>query len=163
MKALKLLRRQLCELQVRADLGDRNLGPYTFRATDDMLSWTCTLMGPIGTPYTGGRFEVMLQFPNSYPKDPPTVEFVTPIYHCNVGTTGLVCLNMLQSSWQPGYDVLAIMVALTWLLHNPNPDSPVNAVAGRLFTKHRERYDSNARYYTNRYASSNGQGSDNET
>lgn len=54
------------------------------------------LQGPKGTPYEGGLFFVELCFDQAYPHTPPRVVFRTPVYHCNVQTTGAVSLAMLQ-------------------------------------------------------------------
>lgn len=50
----------------------------------DLLKWKATLIGPIDTPYEGGIFELSIQFPVNYPFKPPTIKFMTKIYHCNI-------------------------------------------------------------------------------
>ena len=37
-----------------------------------------------------------MSFPNDYPFSPPTCKFHTRIYHCNVNSLGMVCLDILK-------------------------------------------------------------------
>ena len=43
-----------------------------------------TEKGPQGTPFEGGRFVVVLNFPQDYPTTIPSVAFKTKIYHPGV-------------------------------------------------------------------------------
>jgi ubiquitin-protein ligase len=38
-----------------------------------------TLLGPAGTPYCGGRFQLWINFPASYPLQPPNIQLLTKI------------------------------------------------------------------------------------
>merc|ERR1712216_346000 len=51
------------------------------------------MTGPAGTPYEGGQFTMMVQFPADYPFKPPSVTFTNPkaVYHPNVNEEGLIC------------------------------------------------------------------------
>ena len=43
-----------------------------------------SMAGPKDTPYEGGFFNILVVFPPNYPKKPPEVCFLTPIYHVNI-------------------------------------------------------------------------------
>ena len=53
---------------------------------------------------------------------------------------GDLCLDILQNRWSPTYDVSAILTSVQSLLHDPNPNSPANAEAARLFTDNKKEY-----------------------
>ena len=53
---------------------------------------------------------------------------------------GSICLDILQNNWSPIYDVAAILTSIQSLLTDPNPNSPANSEAARLFTENREEY-----------------------
>lgn len=51
---------------------------------DDGRLWHVTFDGPAGGPYEGGKFCVEVKFGDSYPRDPPRLKLLTPIFHCNI-------------------------------------------------------------------------------
>ncbi|OAJ43684.1 ubiquitin-conjugating enzyme E2 2 [Batrachochytrium dendrobatidis JEL423] len=48
-------------------------------------------------------------------------------------------------AWSPTYDVAAILTSIQSLLHDPNPNSPANAEAARLFSDSRKDYNKRVR------------------
>ncbi|CAN1797828.1 Ubiquitin-conjugating enzyme E2 2 [Linum perenne] len=48
-----------------------------------ILLWNAVLFGPDDTPWVGGTFKLTLQFSEDYPNKPPTVRFVSRIFHPN--------------------------------------------------------------------------------
>ena len=87
----------------------------------------------------------MLTFDESYPTKPPHVKFVSRMFHPNVYANGDLCLDILQNRWSPTYDVAAILTSIQSLLHDPNPNSPANAEAARLFSESRKDYNKRVR------------------
>ncbi len=81
-----------------------------------------------------------MTFDESYPTKPPHVKFLSQIFHPNVYANGDLCLDILQNRWSPTYDVSAILTSVQSLLHDPNPNSPANAEAARLFTDNKKEY-----------------------
>lgn len=65
---------------------------------------------------------------------------MSAIFHPNVYANGDLCLDILQNRWSPTYDVSAILTSVQSLLHDPNPNSPANAEAARLFTDNKKEY-----------------------
>lgn len=47
---------------------------------------------------------------------------------------------MNQKQWTPTYDISAILASIQSLLTDPNPDSPANAEAARLFSENKREY-----------------------
>ena len=54
------------------------------------------IFGPKNTPYFGGNFFFKINFPENYPKQPPTVKYLTTNgrvrFHPNLYGNGKVCL-----------------------------------------------------------------------
>jgi len=47
-----------------------------------------------------GYFQLEIDVPPQYPLAPPTVKFVTKIFHPNVHfKTGEICLDLLKTAW----------------------------------------------------------------
>jgi len=51
---------------------------------DDGRVWHVNLDGPAGGPYEGGKFDIEIRFGDSYPREPPRLKVLTPIFHCNI-------------------------------------------------------------------------------
>lgn len=57
-----------------------------------------TILGPEGTVYDGGVFEIDIQLPTAYPFEPPKMKFLTKIWHPNISSqTGAICL--VRGTW----------------------------------------------------------------
>nr|CAD7400042.1 unnamed protein product [Timema cristinae] len=76
-----------------------------------------------------------------YPNKPPTVRFVSKMFHPNVYADGGICLDILQNRWSPTYDVSAILTSIQSLLSDPNPNSPANSMAAQLYKENRREYE----------------------
>ena len=50
---------------------------------DDLLRWEALVQGPEGTPFEGGVFPAELRFPKDYPHAPPSMRFLTEMWHPN--------------------------------------------------------------------------------
>ena len=61
---------------------------------DDLSKWKAIIQGPPDTPYEDGTFEMMLTFDNDYPVKPPSVKFLTPMYHPNIYRDGKICVDI---------------------------------------------------------------------
>ena len=48
---------------------------------------------------------------------------------------------MLQDNWSPAYDTYSILAAIHALLDNPNPNSPANNEAAKLYDHNRSEYE----------------------
>lgn len=48
------------------------------------------------------------------------MRFITPIYHCNVSSTGRLCLNELHGNWSPTLSIPKILETIRNLLITPN-------------------------------------------
>ncbi|KAF2550431.1 hypothetical protein F2Q68_00036146 [Brassica cretica] len=58
---------------------------------------------------------------------------------------GSICLDILQNQWSPIYDVAAILTSIQSLLCDPNPNSPANSEAARMFSESKREYNRRVR------------------
>jgi len=116
-------------------------GFSVFVADDDVHQWKVLLPGPQSTPYAAGTFVLSFQFPADYPFRPPKVQFLTPVYHCNVNAAGSICLDILKNSWSPALTVSKVLVSIQSLLENPNIDDPLDSVKATVRREDPAQYD----------------------
>ncbi|MCQ2817762.1 MAG: ubiquitin-conjugating enzyme E2 [archaeon] len=120
---------------------ENELNLFASPQCNNMFLWEAIIYGPEKTIWEGGVFKLLLQFNDEYPSKPPSVRFVTKIFHPNVYTDGRLCLDILTNQWSPIYDTYAILASIQSLLSDPNPASPANVEAARLFTEEKEEYE----------------------
>ena len=128
---------------------------------DDLYHWNATISGPEDTPYDGGVFFLDIRYPKDYPFRPPLIKFTTRIYHCNIGnedkpdymiSKGQICVDILQDNWCPALTIGKILLSISSLLGDPNPDAPLNPEIGKLYKTNRKQHDKIAREWTAKYA-----------
>ena len=126
--------------------------------------WIVTLIAPKDTPYKNGLFFLKIHFPPDYPNIAPEVYFITPIYHLNVNPTapkeeggeslGHVCISTLNW-WKPNYKIKEALLNIYSLFYMHNPDSPYGIERAKEYKYNLELYEKKAKYFTQKYASSN--------
>lgn len=119
---------------------------------NDMYNWKGTIIGPEGSPYAGGMFELVISFPVDYPFKPPKVQFVTKIFHPNINSNGGICLDILKDQWSPALSIGKVLLSISSLLTDANPSDPLVPDIARLYVQNREEFDRTAREWTLRYA-----------
>ena len=115
---------------------------------DNLYIWEAFILGPLGTPYEGGKFRLKIEFPLEYPYKPPKVNFVTRIFHCNINSNGNICLDILYDKWSPVLTTGKILLSITSLLSECNPEDPLVPTIANLYKANREKYDQTAREWT---------------
>lgn len=151
-KAVKRLNKELKRVGDHMAAGNDeaySVGP----SGDDMMKWEGMLMGPAGTPYEGGIFQLVIDFPAEYPHKPPKVKFTTNIYHCNVDADGNICLGILKAdNWSPVTSMPDLMIQLHSLLSEPNPSDPLRAEIAALYTSDINKFNEEAAKCTKEHA-----------
>ncbi|XP_060584465.1 ubiquitin-conjugating enzyme E2 R2-like, partial [Ruditapes philippinarum] len=91
---------------------------------ENLFEWEVAIFGPPGTLYEGGYFKAAMKFPSDYPYSPPSVKFLTKMWHPNVYENGDVCISILHppiddpqsgeepsERWNPTQNVRTILLS----------------------------------------------------
>ncbi|CAF2098044.1 unnamed protein product [Brassica rapa] len=125
---------------------------YLGRDSNNLFKWNAMIQGPEGTPYAGGMFSIDIKFPKNYPFTAPKFTFKTQIYHPNINSEGSICLDILKDKWSPPLTVEKVLLSITSLLADPNPDDPLVGEIGELFKSNKFLFNQRAREWTERHA-----------
>lgn len=145
--AIKRIQKELLDLQ-KDPPACCSAGPVG----EDLFHWQGTISGPQESPYENGVFFLSIDFPSDYPFKPPKVAFTTKIYHCNINSNGSICLDILKDQWSPALTIQKVLLSISSLLTDANPDDPLVPEIAALFKSDREKHDANARDFTVKYA-----------
>ncbi|XP_060005519.1 ubiquitin-conjugating enzyme E2 E2 isoform X2 [Lagenorhynchus albirostris] len=102
---------------------------------DNIYEWRSTILGPPGSVYEGGVFFLDITFSPDYPFKPPKVTFRTRIYHCNINSQGVICLDILKDNWSPALTISKVLLSICSLLTDCNPDARLHVFDQLLLTK----------------------------
>ena len=119
----------------------------------DVFVWDASIMGPVGSPYEGGVFNLKVSFPTDYPFKPPLCVFTTKIYHPNINSSGGICLDILKENWSPALTMTKVLLSISSLLDDPNPDDPLVPAIAKIYKEDKLKYAQDARHWTLLYAS----------
>jgi ubiquitin-conjugating enzyme E2 D/E len=148
MSTLKRLHAELKEITTNPPL-NCSAGPIN---DSNMYQWQATIIGPEGSPYQSGIFNLKIDFPENYPFKPPKIMFTTKIYHCNINSTGGICLDILKNQWSPALTISKVLLSICSLMDDPNPNDPLVSEIAELLRKNKPLHDENARSWTTKYA-----------
>lgn len=144
-RCVRLLTKEFHELQNNPEPGI-SVGLLN----ENITTWQLLIEGPPDTLFAGGLFKAELRFPEDYPDKPPRFIFKSQIFHPNIYTDGTVCISILHAPgddpqayedkserWLPVHSARSVIISVISLLSEPNPESPANIDAAKMF---RERY-----------------------
>jgi len=126
---------------------------------DNLFEWEVALFGPPDTLYQGGYFKAHMKFPTDYPYSPPSVRFITKVWHPNVYENGDLCISILHppgedamnsqesadERWRPILGVEQILVSVISMLSDPNDESPANLDAAVQWRNDRKAFKKKVR------------------
>ena len=118
----------------------------------NIKKWSATIIGPINSPYEGGKFNLNIEIPADYPFKPPKILFVTKIYHPNISSNGNICLDILKGQWSPALNIYKTLLSILSLLTDPNPNDPLEPIIASEYKYNKETFIKNAKEFTQKYA-----------
>jgi ubiquitin-conjugating enzyme E2 A len=125
----------------KSNIDKEQIEGFILLDSESLWIWKGELKGPPDTPYEKGSFPIQITFDDDYPIKPPSVKFLTPIFHPNIYRDGKICIDILQNDgWSPSQSVRTIMLSLRSLFMDPNPDSPANADAARMYKEDIDKF-----------------------
>lgn len=142
--------------RIMAELARYQKDPHpeieVFPSEQRMDLWRLLLRGPTGTPYEGGVFGLWLLFPADYPVEAPECRFQTPIYHCNINSSGKVCHSVFDRNWATDMSVRQVLDCVYGLLLAPEPDDPLDSLLAHQYHAEPAVYASQAAEHTRTHA-----------
>ena len=138
---------------------------FRLEENNNLYRWLVGMYGAKNTPYEGGIFTIIINFPHDYPKHGAELKFKNKIYHLNVDPTsrdfGHISLSSLNEwrltgkvSGKPYYSVKTALFDIFWLFYNQGIDSPYDPKMAKEYRDNPEEFNKNAREWTKLYASS---------
>ena len=146
--ALKRIQKELIDLG-KDPPANCSAGPIDEK---DQYHWQATIMGPDDSPYAGGVFFLNIHFPTDYPFKPPKCNFTTKFYHPNISSRGTICLDILNDKWSPALTMSKVLLSISSLLTDANPDNPFEDEIAHIYMTDRPKYEWTAREWTRKYA-----------
>lgn len=114
---------------------------------DLLTNWIISMDGPGDSIYEDKKIKLILAFNENYPFNPPTATFLSKIFHPNVDENGSICIDSLKKGWTPASTVSTILLVISSLLTDPNPEDPLNAEAAKLYKKNIKEYEIKAKTF----------------
>lgn len=126
---------------------------------DNLFEWEVAIYGPPDTLYQGGYFKAHMKFPMDYPYSPPSVRFLTKVWHPNVYENGDLCISILHppiddpqsgelpcERWNPTQNVRTVLLSVISLLNEPNTYSPANVDASVMYRRFKDSKGADKEY-----------------
>jgi len=124
---------------------------------NDLMKLKGEIDGPPDTPYAGGKYQLAIEIPPTYPFNPPKVRFTTNLWHPNISSvTGAICLDILASRWAAAMTLRTVLLSIQALLESPEPDDPQDAVVAQQYTSNRAMWQSTALFWAQQFAGAPG-------
>ena len=132
---------------------EKSKEPITVKLLNEEIThWCATIKGPSGSPFEEGTFTLDIIFPAEYPFKPPIIKFLNKMYHPNINTSGAICLDILKDQWSPALSVFKVLLSISSLLADPNPNDPLSPDVASIYKQDKEKYIKTAKEWTKLYA-----------
>jgi len=152
MQPVKRLKKEESVFQKARDSGQKLYIDASPKNKNDFFFWEAIILGPPDSCYQTGTFKLTVQFPANYPFKAPIVRFTTKIYHPNIDGTGNICLDILKDQWSPALTLEKILLSISSLLVDPNPDDPLVPDIANQYVSDPLTFNLTAKEWTRKFA-----------
>jgi ubiquitin-conjugating enzyme E2 D/E len=146
--SLRRIQRELADIRLDPP-ANCSAGPEN---ENDLYRWEGVIFGPADSPFSGGVYKLKIVYPVDYPFKAPSINFMTKIYHPNINSAGVICLDTLKQNWSPALTISKVLLSICSLLCDPNPNDPLVPEIAHLYKTNRQEYEDTAREWTRKYA-----------
>jgi ubiquitin-conjugating enzyme E2 D/E len=148
--SIRRLKKEWSDISIEIE---KSKEPITVKLLNDEIThWTATIKGPSNSPFEDGTFTLDIIFPSEYPFKPPIIKFLNKMYHPNINTSGAICLDILKDQWSPALSIFKVLLSISSLLADPNPNDPLSPDVASLYKADKEKYIKTAKEWTKLYA-----------
>ena len=144
-KSLKRIKKELLEMETEPP-ANCTAGPIN---ENDLYNWQATIIGPSNSPYASGIFKLSVTFTEKYPFKPP--KSLSPRFIIQILIGMEVCLDILNTNWSPALTLVKVLLSISSLLTDPNPNDPLSKDVADLYLKNKAEYNKKARLMTLQY------------
>lgn len=106
------------------------------------------IKGPKDSPYENGLFLLIIELTDNYPFSPPHIKFGSKILHPNISKDGKICVDIFGNKWSAALTISKVLLSLSSLLVDPNPDSPLNSDIAEIYKDNRIQYNEKVKKHT---------------
>lgn len=126
----------------------------SYRAIDgDIRRGLAAIAGPPGTAFEGGVFFLRVSLPETYPRTPMRMRFLTRMYHPNISSRGEIHAAFLNASdWSPIITVESALISISSLLADPQCGAVCEPDVVEVYETDMPRYEETVRYFVEMYA-----------
>lgn len=142
----------LHDIQSNKDDSTLRCFKITQLSDDNIFEWEAILYAHADSYYKNGVFRLQVTFPQEYPFKPPKIVFLTKIYHPNINTNGIICLDILSDNWSPALTMQKVLISLISWLDDPNPADPLMPEIARMYKADRKGYIEKCEEWVKKYA-----------
>ena len=137
----------LINIEKSLRVGDEISGHFVFGHVDDTASLASSIK-------IGGSYELKFKISKKLSKfiaKKGSVAINGISLTINNFKKGEICLNILKKDWSPILTIKKVLLGISALLTNPNPDDPLQSDVADIYIKNKKLYEQNVKEYVLAY------------
>uniref|UniRef100_A0A1I7TR33 UBIQUITIN_CONJUGAT_2 domain-containing protein n=1 Tax=Caenorhabditis tropicalis TaxID=1561998 RepID=A0A1I7TR33_9PELO len=120
----------------------------------DFMNLKGIIKGVEGTPYEGGTFELEIKIGTDYPYKPPTIKFLTKIWHPHVNPfNGTICLEDADNGvWPVSMSVYKVLLLIQSWMTKIDDKQPIDVEILHQATNNTQVFNTTAEFWAIKFA-----------